>query len=324
VLYLFGASPAVCHTFFRDRPTSLPELSPGTYFGEKATSLRMSDVGYRNHRQAGLTPSMNSLASYLETLERAVSTPDPAYERFGTEVGGEWRQLSTNLLQIENELYGFIRPKQPVARGERPLHALRDRGVAYVEVRAIDVDPFSPVGISLEEMAFMEAFLWLCLLADSPPMDEEAMSGCDAHHSQVAAEGRRPGLVLEGAKPFSSWANEIFASMAPVCELLDRAAGNGTYTAALAAQRDKVADPERTPSARLLALIRKRGTSFFEVALELSHANRDRLLSTPLTETRRTELEAAAEASLAEQRELERSQTGTFADYVRSYFSPKR
>ena len=83
--------------------------------------------------------------------------------------GGEYNQLATTLLQIENEFYGTIRPKRVIRSGERPLHALRERGVEYVEVRCMDLDPFVPVGIEAPTMRFIDVFLLHCLLSDSPP-----------------------------------------------------------------------------------------------------------------------------------------------------------
>lgn len=323
ILYLFGASPAVCHTFFFGREPSLPELLPGTFHGPYATSLRMSDLGYRNRRQAGLDPSMDSLDAYLVDLSRAVATPDPTYEAIGLEEDGERIQLSGNVLQIENELYGFIRPKQPVAFGERPIAALRNRGVAYVEVRALDVDPFDPIGVGGEQMRFMETFLWFCLLSDSPLMDDAALTRCDADHTLVAAVGRRPGLELPGLRclrPLAEWAREVLIEMQPIAELLDRARGLDTYSTALAAQREKVEAPERTPSARLLAEIRERQDSFFETALDLSRRHRQALLAGPqLAADVRARLDEAVAESRVALEELERTQTGTLDDFIRRY-----
>lgn len=328
ILYLFGASPAVCHTFFLGRATDLPELLPGTFHRPYATSLRMSDLGYRNRRQAGLRPSMNALDAYLADLDRAVSTLEPAYEAIGLERGGERVQLSTNLLQIENEFYGFIRPKQPVAFGERPITALFERGVAYIEVRALDVNPFEPLGVGGEQVRFLEAFLWFCLLSDSPPMDGDALVCCDADHTRVASEGRRPGLELPSlgrSRPLVEWAREILAEMKPIAELLDRARGLDTYTSALSAQREKIEAPERTPSARMIEEILARQSSFFETALDLSRRHRDALFAgPPLGLEARARLDEAVAKSLVAQAELERTQTDTLDDYIRGYLAGGR
>jgi glutamate--cysteine ligase len=117
VLYLFGVSPVVCDSFLRGRDVTLKRLSKDTSYEPHATSLRMSDLGYRNRNQAGLSVSVNSLDEYVRDLSRAITTPHAAYEKLGVEVNGEWRQLNANILQIENEYYSFIRPKRVARSG---------------------------------------------------------------------------------------------------------------------------------------------------------------------------------------------------------------
>ncbi len=156
----------------------------------------MSDVGYRNRNQAGLAVSVNSLEEYVRDLTRAISTPHPPYEALGVKVNGEYRQLNANILQIENEYYSFIRPKRVARSGERPTKALRRAGVEYVEVRALDVSAFDPVGVNQNKLRFLEAFLALCLLKDSAPIADCEQSALDENHLTVARRGREPGLTL--------------------------------------------------------------------------------------------------------------------------------
>ncbi len=160
-----------------------------------ATSLRMGRLGYQSDAQASLAVSYNSLDGYGASLQDALTRPYPAYEAIGIRnPGGDYNQLATSLLQIENEFYGTIRPKRVIYPGERPLHALRERGVEYVEVRLMDLDPFVPVGIAAPTMRFLDVFLLHCLLADSPPDtprgDRRARR---ATSSATAARGREPG-----------------------------------------------------------------------------------------------------------------------------------
>ena len=68
VLYLFGVSPVVCKSFLKGRNFELAELTSNTAYEPYATSLRMSDVGYRNRNQAGLDVSVNSLEEYVRDL----------------------------------------------------------------------------------------------------------------------------------------------------------------------------------------------------------------------------------------------------------------
>ena len=91
--------------------------------------------------------SYNSLDEYAASMREALTHSYPAYEEIGVEVNGDYRQLNTAILQIENEFYGTVRPKRPILPGERPLIALEKRGVEYVEVRCLDLNPFLPLGI---------------------------------------------------------------------------------------------------------------------------------------------------------------------------------
>lgn len=123
LMYLFGASPALDKGFMRGRPHQLEELDAETLYLPYATSLRMSDLGYQSNAQAGLTPCYNNLASYTDSLRKAVGTPYPPYVEVGTHVDGEWVQLNTNILQIENEYYSNIRPSAspiPASGRSRP------------------------------------------------------------------------------------------------------------------------------------------------------------------------------------------------------------
>src|SRR5690606_13889187 len=133
-----------------------------TLYLPHATSLRMSDLGYQNKAQSDLQLCYNDLETFLARMYAAVTTPWPAYQAIGTHRNGEWIQLNTNVLQIENEYYSNIRPKRSTGRCERPAMALAERGVQYIEVRCLDIDPFAPVGITPVTSRFMDAFLLFC------------------------------------------------------------------------------------------------------------------------------------------------------------------
>jgi glutamate--cysteine ligase len=256
VLYLFGTSPAVSKSFFAGRETELPRLDEDTYYEPYGTSLRMSDIGYRNKNQAGVSVSVNSLDEYVRDLARATDTPFPPYQKLGIKVDGSYVQLNANILQIENEYYSFIRPKRIARSGERPTKALQRAGVEYVEVRALDVSAFDPVGVNQNKLRFLEAFLALCLLRDSEPIGRDEQAALDANHLTVARRGREPNLMLkrDGRDvPMLEWARELLDGMQGLCELLDHGEPVRPYAAALEQQRAKIDDVERTPSARLLA-----------------------------------------------------------------------
>jgi glutamate--cysteine ligase len=325
ILFLFGVSPAMCRSFFtgREVPADLEARSDGTLVAPYATSLRMSDLGYRNKSQAGVYVSVNSLEEYVRDLSRLISTPHPEYEAQGVEVDGEWRQLNANLLQIENEYYSFIRPKRVAFSGERPTRALLRAGVQYVEMRSLDVGAYDPVGVNQRKLLFLEAFAALCLLRESPPLSRDQSGRFEANHVLVAGRGREPGLVLWDEPrplPLAEWAAEILDQMQGICELLDSGEASKPYSAALAFQRAKLADFSELPSARLLEEMRRQGQSFFDVALWMSRMHRDYFRELyPPNPGRLAELRANAVASLEEQRSVEARDSLPFAEFVARY-----
>lgn len=325
VLYLFGTSPAVSKSFFAGRDSDLPSLDRDTLYEPYGTSLRMSDIGYRNKNQATVSVSVNSLDEYIRDLSRAMSTPFPPYEKIGVKVDGEYLQLNANILQIENEYYSYIRPKRVARSGERPTKALQRAGVEYVEVRALDVSAFDPVGVNQNKLRFLEAFLALCLLRESEPIGRSEQEALDANHLKVARRGREPGLILnrEGRScPMKDWACELLDAMQGLCELLDHGEPARPYAAALEQQRAKLDDVERTPSARLLADMRQNGETFFELALRMSKLHKDYFLGLyPPNERRLAEFAAAAQESHEAQARIEATDKMDFDAYLADYLA---
>lgn len=325
VLYLFGVSPTVCKSFLRARGETLPEFGRGTAWEPYATSLRMSDLGYRNRSQSSLEVSVNSLEEYVRDLSRAISIPHPEYERLGVKVDGAYRQLNANLLQIENEYYAFIRPKRVARSGERPTKALLRGGVEYVEVRALDVSAFDPVGVNQNKLRFLEAFVAFCLMRESPLIDSAEQAALDRNHVTVARKGREPGLVLsrEGRDvSMIDWAREILDQMQGICELLDEGDPQKPYSAALAVQAAKLDDVARTPSARLIAELRETGESFFDLALRTSATHKGYFLDLHApNEARLQEFADAAAESLEVAEAMARAPQKDFDAFLADYFA---
>jgi len=325
VLYLFGTSPAVSNSFFAGRENTLPHLDADTVYEPYGTSLRMSDIGYRNKNQSTLSVSVNSLAEYVRDLSSAIHTPYPPYEKIGVKVDGVYQQLNANILQIENEYYSFIRPKRIARSGERPTKALHRAGVEYVEVRALDVSAFDPVGVNQNKLRFLEAFLALCVLRESAPISPGEQLALDANHLTVARRGREPNLKLrrEGREfAMAEWARELLDSMQGLCEMLDHGEPARPYSSALEQQRAKIDDVERTPSARLLAEMRQSGESFFQLALRMSNVHKDYFLGLyPPNKSRLGEFAAEAQESLEAQRNIEAADTTNFDSYLAHYLA---
>jgi glutamate--cysteine ligase len=217
------------------REHRLQQLSDTALYLPHATSLRMGRLGYQSDAQATLAVSYNGLQGYANSLHEALTKPYPAYEKVGVRnPGGDYNQLGTSLLQIENEFYGTIRPKRTVRTGERPLHALRERGVEYVEVRLMDLDPFVPVGITAPTMRLLDVFLLHCLLSDSPPDTPTEIAELQRNQHLTAERGREPGLQLQRNGrdvALTTWGDEVLAACEPLASALDATHTTSDYSA---------------------------------------------------------------------------------------------
>ncbi|MDH5711797.1 MAG: glutamate--cysteine ligase [Gammaproteobacteria bacterium] len=324
--YLFGASPAVCKSFLHGEPTILSDFNEGTFYEPYATSLRMGDIGYTNSQEdmAGIKANYSSIDDYVSSLRCAITKPYAPYEEIGVKVDGEYRQLNANILQIENEYYSTIRPKQITLKNEKPTTALHRRGVAYIEVRSIDVNAFDPLGISEEQLYFLETLVLFCLLQDSPVLDDMAMTEVDMNLLQVAHYGRKPGLQLSrNDQPIllKDWALELLEAMQAVASLLDEVKRCDSYSKSLATQLECVNDPSKTPSARMLAAMRKNNEGFFHFAQRQSIQYYDYFTSRALSAEQKEFFEKMSAESIAMQKEIEQADTLSFDEFLQQYFA---
>ena len=328
LLYLFGASPAVCSTFVAGREHELERLSDDSLYLPYATSLRMGRLGYQSDAQALLAVSYNSLEGYAASLQEAMTQPYPPYEAIGIRDGDHYLQLATTLLQMENEFYGTIRPKRRIRPGERPLHALRERGVEYVEVRLMDLDPFEPVGINTSTMRLLDCYLLYCLFSESPPDTPEELNAINRNKQRVASRGREPGLLLErGTKEVAlvEWGAEVLTACAPIATALDNAGATGAHREALAIALARLRDASLTPSARVLRAVKEAyDNSFVRFVLAQSTRHRDTITRLPLSAEIVQRYANLARESLYKQRQIEASDALPFDVYLEQYLSPER
>ncbi|HYF43379.1 MAG TPA: glutamate--cysteine ligase [Ramlibacter sp.] len=329
LLYLFGASPAVCSSFVAGREHQLQALAHGTMYMPHGTSLRMGRLGYQSEAQASLAVSYNGLDGYAASLQDALTRPYPAYEAIGiVNPGGEYNQLATTLLQIENEFYGPIRPKRVIRPGERPLHALRERGVEYVEVRLLDLDPFVPIGIKAQTLRFLDIFLLHCLLADSPPDTPQEIAQIGRNQHKTAAFGREPGLTLErgrGEVPLTAWAAELLEAFEPIAVALDTTHQTTDYGDALRGAQALLQDPGLLPSARVLAVMEKDfDNSFIAFGRAQSQQIKAKLLALPFSAGQQARFDELSRQSLQDQKDIEAGDALPFEIYRQQYISPER
>jgi glutamate--cysteine ligase len=324
--YLFGASPAVCKSFLGGRPTSLQEFDEYSYYSPYATSLRMGDIGYQNSKEegTGIKACYDCLNAYIETLSCAIETPCPIYQAMGVKVDGRYEQLNANILQIENEYYSTVRPKQIPEMMEKPIHALRRRGVRYVELRSLDVNAFHPLGIAEEQIYFIEALMLMCLLHHSPVISVAEQKEIDWNELTAAHQGRKPGLMLQrdGERvSLRSWGLEICGALQPICEILEEGMPGKPYSESLMLQRYRLQDADLTPSARMLTEMRDHGESFYQFAQRMSKQHQHTFMQQEHSGPDQLLLQQEATDSWRRQRELEAADSVSFDQFLEDYLA---
>ena len=325
VPYLCGASPAVCKSFFGDIQTNLDSFDDTSYYKPYATSLRMSDIGYQNNKEneKGIKASYNDLDDYITNLKHAIETPCPEYEKLGVKVNGEYQQLNANILQIENEYYSTVRPKQIIRSNEQPINALKKRGIKYIELRSIDINAFDPFGVNEEQLYFLETLILFCLLADSPDIHAAEKKEIDNNEMITAMKGREPGVKLARfgqSITLTDWANEVFGALTPISHILDESNKTNKYSIAVKNLSKIVSDPDKSPSALMLENMKKNNEGFHYFAKRMSVQHNTYFKQLALSKSRNDEFEQIVKDSIEKQRQIESSDKFTFEEFLDAYY----
>ncbi len=327
LIYLMGASPAVCASFLsgnRNHHLVPVDETASSLYLPYATSLRMGDLGYNSEAQKGIQICYNSLDNYIKALHEAILTPHPDYGDIHLTDDGERAQLSNSLLQIENEFYSPIRPKRVSRSGEAPIAALARGGIEYIEVRCVDINPFLPLGIDEQTMRLLDVFLVDCLLSDSPLCDEAGQRRNTENLRRVVDCGRDPDLMLhDGDKEiaFSVLAEQLLNQMADTAALLDRDHGGTGHTDAIKMARGRLADPDSTPSGRILTEMREQKMPFWQLALNYSRHWDKQFRSEVLSDEEQQYFAQLAVESIDKQKLLEADDSVSFDSYLTQFFA---
>lgn len=278
LIYLFGASP-FCHpTYYSVIEEELMMVQRCVPSREDvienclqcATSLRVSRFGYSN---VSLHESIffNSLKEYSTKMRRMLSTKDEEYSKLGIYKDGSQIQLNGNILQKESELYSLIRLKHPPVSGETPLDTLERRGVKYVEVRILDLDPFEKLGLSIEQMHFLHIFLLFCLFEKSPPITKDEHALINLNHHLVSLIGRKKDLRLkkyDGSDiSLKAWGEELFERFISIADLMYGCTGDNKYRASVEKEHQKLHDISLIPSERINLEMAENNENFLEFGL---------------------------------------------------------
>lgn len=318
LIYLFGASPAACKCFVQGREHGLDELDSGSLYLPDATCLRMGNLGYKSEAQKSLFVCYNELDAYAECLEKAMHTPYPDYETIGQKRDGEYLQLNTNLLQLENEFYSTIRPKRVAQPGERPLDALTTKGIEYIEVRALDLNPYLPLGIDAEQIRFLDSFLLHCLLDESPECNQTEFFEVAQNIATVVEHGRNPDLELSlESKPrkLVEWAHELMENISFSSALLDGEESD-LHEKSRLTQIAKIDNPDLTPSGMMIKEMKEKNLSFFTFSMKQAEIHKKTFSEGGLSPETAELLKSTAAISIADQIEVEAADEVDFDEFL--------
>lgn len=288
--YLFGASPLL-HTSYLEKHPSLSALDKDTLYGKYATSLRMSYIGYYSRIQEQLAISFSDLESYIHDLKRAISTPKKEYKKFGNKHCRDPKQLNDSILQIENEYYSRIRPKRMPRNRETPLQALEARGIEYLEIRSLDLDPYHPLGINMEQMQFLHVFMIYCLFKKGCCLESPTTKTLIDNQEKIALFGRDPKL-----HQMRKYGLEILDDMKPIAAFLGKNLEN---------EQRMLTKTELTPSAKILTDLKSSGKSYQSFFLSLAEKHRKSYLNPPLPPHQQKAFDSTAQKSIQEELLLE-------------------
>ncbi|MBI52010.1 MAG: glutamate--cysteine ligase [Chloroflexi bacterium] len=322
ILYLFGCSPSITKDFLSGLNDDFVKLDKNTLFSPYGTSIRMSEYGYQNLSRAKINISTNSLNSYTTDLLKATNQKSDSFSKIFDETGDTLSQINANQLQIEDEYYAAARAKSIDKSDVRFAKKLLNGGVDFIELRSLDLDPYSPIGISEETIIFLEIFMLYAFVKESDPINKIEEKQIFKNDIKVAKMGRKPNLKLvrnDKNISLTDWANEILDEMLPIANFLDNHKEIG-HSENIELMRARINDPSLTPSAMILeSLIEKR--SFIRLGESISHKNKLKFLElNSKNNSNWKKLNIETESSIKKQCMLEKDII-TFKEYKNKYFS---
>jgi glutamate--cysteine ligase len=327
LIYLFGASPCVDKSFIQDRLNDLEKLNDKDLYKANATSLRMGDLGYQSKVQQSLSISYNSLEDYISSLSNALKKSYEPYEKFQKKENGLYQQLSSSILQIENEFYSPIRPKQVIRLGETPLNALRYRGVEYIEIRCLDLNPFNPIGIDKKTIKFLDAFLLYCLCDNSEMSNDYETEIISKNQSEIVNHGRKRDLLIQtssGTQSIKEKSIEIFDKLEMIAKQLDKTHGSNDYLDSIKEQKLKIKYSKLTASSKLLIQMEKENLSFIDLNLKLAEQHANLFKHHKVDKFKHQNLLNLIKQSIRIHKDFEQKNEINFDQYLFEYFKEKK
>ncbi|MGE7823302.1 bifunctional glutamate--cysteine ligase GshA/glutathione synthetase GshB [Paenibacillus sp. NPDC093718] len=232
LIYLTGASPVFDNTYIEQCVSLADSHDNKSYYFPIMNSLRNSMCGYRNEKSYYV--SFNSAKEYVHDLNRLIQ--------------------QNELLSVK-EFYSPVRLK--TAKGLNPCQELVEDGVAYLELRFMDINPLHKIGISKEMMHFIHLFILFMLLKVDESFHEEDQRIADVNQDQLIMKGIK-GYLNE--PEYSQFTMEEMA-LAVIDEMKDMVQllfpKHGDYQDILDGEKQKILHIELNVASRVKSDIQK-------------------------------------------------------------------
>lgn len=249
LIYLTGASPVFHESYIDEIKKDGEILGEDSYYIKDDTSLRNSSYGYKNKKDYYV--SYNSIGEYASEIKNLVKDKE---------------------IQSIKEYYNPIRLKS--LGSEDMLESLLHKGIDYLEVRLLDLDPLSIQGVSKETLYLVHLFMIYTLLKENKEITYKDQEEFFKNHDMVALKGRNEDAVIhENGVPvlLKDKGREILSEMDEIVEILF--SNNEEFKNVIKRALEKINNPHDTISEKLIKDIKEEGYINFHMRLAKEYLN---------------------------------------------------
>ena len=249
LIYLTGASPVFHESYIEEIKEEGEKLGEDSYYIKDDTSLRNSSYGYKNKKDYYV--SYNSIEEYASDIKNLVKDKE---------------------IQSIKEYYNPIRLKS--LGSEDMLESLLHKGIDYLEVRLLDLDPLSVQGVNKETLYLVHLFMIYTLLKENKEITYKDQEEFFKNHDMVALKGRNEESVIhENGVPvlLKDKGREILSEMDEIVEILF--SNNEEFKNVIKRALEKINNPHDTISEKLIKDIKEDGYINFHMRLAKEYLN---------------------------------------------------
>ncbi|BGI51505.1 MAG: glutamate--cysteine ligase [Buchnera aphidicola (Ceratovacuna japonica)] len=282
ISYIFGSSPYISKKInikksIYKKKYYLKE-NKDILYSKWSTSLRNSNIINNNNIKKKINIKFNSLSEYIKKVKKALNTKDKEFKKIKNTKKDKKKQINNNIIQLENELYIQIRPKQNTKKDETQLNALEKRGIKYIEIRSLDVNPFSYIGIKKYQILFLDLFLIWCTLTKSPYIKKKEMKKININWENICIKGKKPGqkvYIYKRKEIFIKNGLKILKEIKKIAKILDSNTKLKEYEKSCKKIKKILKNRELTYSSRITKILKKNGIKNFGLKISKKYLKKN-------------------------------------------------